>query len=113
MGYIEAFTEEGILNIKQNMKAGTAVCYMESNTRDQGPDYMTKFQGGNGVKPVKKFTLKEYSDKFRSGQSTLKQRAISQIRDKGMKGLEDNNSSIDDKTTESISTKFVKINETR
>lgn len=30
-----------------------------------------------------------------------------------MKGLEDNNSSIDDKTTESISTKFVKINDAR
>ena len=31
MGPIEAFTEEGILNIKQNMKAGTAIIYMEDN----------------------------------------------------------------------------------
>ena len=30
-----------------------------------------------------------------------------------MKSLEDNKSSIDDKTTESISTKFVKINDTK
>lgn len=34
MGYIEAFTEESILNIKQNMKAGTAVCYFENNHRE-------------------------------------------------------------------------------
>jgi|TARA_B110000285_G_scaffold207960_1_gene247742 hypothetical protein len=52
MGPIEAFTEEGILNIKQNMKAGTAIIYLEDNHKEQGPDYMTKFTSGDGLKKV-------------------------------------------------------------
>ena len=52
MGPIEAFTEEGILNIKQNMKAGTAIIYLEDNHKEQGPDYMSKFTSGDGLKKV-------------------------------------------------------------
>lgn len=109
MGHMDAFTEEGILNIKQNMKAGTAVCYLEDNHKEQGPDYMSKFEGNEGVQPKKKFTLKEYSEKFRAGASSLKQMAISQIKNKdiNVKSVEENNSSIDDKTTENISNKIV------
>ena len=62
MDPIEPFTEDGILNIKSSMKAGLGVIYQEDMHKEQGPDYITKFDGGDGKKPVKKFTLNEYSN---------------------------------------------------
>ena len=59
------------------MKAGLGVIYQEDMHKEQGPDYITKFDGADGKKPVKKFTLNEYSSKFRHGSSDLKMRAIS------------------------------------
>jgi hypothetical protein len=48
--------------------------------KEQGPDYITKYEGTDGKEVSQKLTLSQYSTKFRQGTSDLKMRAISQMR---------------------------------
>jgi hypothetical protein len=70
---VENFNEEGILNIKANMKAGTGIVYKEDGHRENGPSYIDRFR------KTPKYSLEEYNTLFGKNSTIMKNRAMSKM----------------------------------